>query len=407
MCLAVLATRVPLEFERVRFRIVTAPTPALGQSLPVSLPELSRLAGSPAAVIMRLRGGPQPTGITLALNGTAISNVVVPPNRDIRVDASMDPPAGSGNRLLVTGNGEGWQVTYLEIANVHGFSRGLLGFDIVPRERTNFRRVPWWILVLLLAALLALRPQPRWPPGATWRRAYRAGQAVVLILFVTVVLADRVTQFKILLSVQTFLLCVAVLYAQRTTQACRVLWRLAIAFFWRALAIWRTTARAVGRFAAKPWVPAALAGAAAISASVMALALGAHYAGGADSYRLCRAIRVVGPRATLRRSADRERAAAWYERLGCHATRLRDAAAFGRSRPNCAGLLAGSAHAHGRLASSAWAKRGLPGRSIAGGDDDLAHVRARPRTEWWTPRVSLPHSGWPRARPFFNPVSIP
>jgi hypothetical protein len=284
VCLAVLATRVPLEFERVRFRIITTPTPALGQSLTVSLPELSQLAGSPAAVIMRLRGGSQPIGITLALNGAAISNVVVPPNRDIRLDASIDPPAGSGHRLFVTGNAEGWQVTYLEIANVHGFSRGLLGFDIVPRERTDFRRAPWWILVLLAAGLLALGRQPNWPPGATWRRAYRAGLAVVLLLFFTVVLADRFTQFKILLSLQIFLLCVAVLYAQRTAQACRPLWRLAIAFFWRPPAIWRTTARAVGSFAATPWVPAALAGGAAISASVMALALGAHYAGGADSY---------------------------------------------------------------------------------------------------------------------------
>ena len=275
-CLIVLATRVPLTFERVRFRVVTAPTPAHGQSLAVSLPDLAPLAGSPAAVIMRLRGAAESTRISLALDGTTIAQVVLPPNREIRVDASLFPPRGVGHQFLVSSDRAGWQVTYLEVANVHGFSRGLLGFVIVPREREHFGSAPWWLLVPILLGLLALQPRPDWPAGAARRRLHRIGIGIVLLLFLMTVVADRVTQFKLLLSLETFLLCVAVLYAERTAQVCRALWRAAVWIAWRALDIWRWTVRVVGTVAARPWVPPTLAGTAAVAVSAMALALGAH-----------------------------------------------------------------------------------------------------------------------------------
>lgn len=283
-CLIVLATRVPLEFERVRFRVITAPRPAEGQSLSVSLPDSGPLAGSPAAVVLRLRGGTASTRIALGLDGTAIADIDLPPNREIRVDASTVPPSGAGHQLLVSGDRAGWQLTYLEIANVHGFSRGLFDFNVVPRDR-EVRQAPWWLVVAALVVLLALRPRLDWPLTPARRRVHRIGIGLVLLLFTAVVIADRLTPFKILLGIQTFLLCVAVLYAERTAQTCRTVWRFGVATAGKALAVYRWTLRTGETVvAAKPWLPPAVAGAAAVSVCTMALALGADYAGGADSY---------------------------------------------------------------------------------------------------------------------------
>jgi hypothetical protein len=282
--LIVLATRVPLEFERVRFRVITAPRPAEGQSLSVSLPDPGSLAGSPAAVVVRLRGGTASTRIALGLDGTAIADIVLPPNREIRVDASTVPPPGAGHHLLVSGDRAGWQLTYLEIANVHGFSRGLFDFNVVPRDR-KVRHAPWWLVVAALVGLLALRPRPDWPLAPARRRVHRIGIGLVLLLFVAIVIADRFTPFKILLGIQTFLLCVAVLYAERTAQVCRAVWRFGVPTGGKALAVYhwiRQTGETV--VDARPWITPAIAGVAAVSVCTMALALGSHYAGGADSY---------------------------------------------------------------------------------------------------------------------------
>ena len=283
-CLIVLATRVPLGFERVRFRIVIAPTPAQAHSLSIPVPDLARLAGSPAAIVLRLRGATESSRIAIGLDGTSIADVVVPPNREIRVDASTVPPAGPGHQLLISGNRGDWQVTYLEIGNVHGFSRGLFDVNVVPRGR-DFGQPPWWLLAVVLLGLLALRPKPDWPASPARRRLHRVGIGLVLLLFATVVIADRVTPFAILLAPKTFLLCVAVLYAERTAQVLRAFSQWSLAVVRGTVGAWRRAARSGDEaIAARRWIAPGIAAVAAVSAAATALALGAHYAGGADSY---------------------------------------------------------------------------------------------------------------------------
>src|SRR5262245_29324469 len=120
-CLAVLATRVPLEFARIRVRAVTAPTPALTEpSVTVQLPDGSRLAGSPSAVIVRLRGAAEQARLTLALDGERLTDVDLPARDEIRVDASTSISNAGEHRFVVSGDRTGWQLTYLEIANLHG-----------------------------------------------------------------------------------------------------------------------------------------------------------------------------------------------------------------------------------------------------------------------------------------------
>ena len=66
--LSVLATRAPLDFGRIRFRVVTSPIPAKDNSVSVSLPDLSALAGTPVAIVIRLRGATEPTELALRLD---------------------------------------------------------------------------------------------------------------------------------------------------------------------------------------------------------------------------------------------------------------------------------------------------------------------------------------------------
>ncbi len=57
-CTAVLATSVYVDFDRVRLRVVNGPLPERGTSLSIPLPDLTPVAGSPAAVIIRVQGTP-------------------------------------------------------------------------------------------------------------------------------------------------------------------------------------------------------------------------------------------------------------------------------------------------------------------------------------------------------------
>jgi hypothetical protein len=281
--LSVLATRAPLDFGRIRFRVVTSPIPAKDNSVSVSLPDLSVLAGTPAAIVIRLRGATEPTELALTLDGASIGAVSLAAGQETRVDASTSSLAGPGHHLVVNGDRPQWQLSYLEIANVHGFSRGIIGFDIVPYLNRQFQTLPWWVLVPIGIGLLALRPRPDWPARVAHQRLYQAGVAAVLLLFVAVLTADRFTPFKILLSLKTALLCVAVLYAEGVREAWTWVTRLASAIDAR-LDPWRATASSMVRAAARPWMPPVLAGAVALSVVVLALTRGATYAGGSDSY---------------------------------------------------------------------------------------------------------------------------
>ena len=268
------------------FGVITTPTPAQGQSLAVSLPDLAPLAGSPAAVILRVRGAaPTSTHLALALDGTTIADVILPPAREIRVDASMRPPDGAGHQLRVSGDGAGWEITYLEVGNVHGFSSGLLGFDIVPRERKYFRRAPWWMLVPMLVGLLALRPQPDWPRQAARRRVHRLGVGLVLLLF----LAARCRRPPHAVQDPAQHPGVPAVRRGPLRSANHPGWVARSGRPRRRSPCERSNTGAgrrgpPGAVAARPWVPPTLAGVAAITVSAMALTLGAHYAGGADSY---------------------------------------------------------------------------------------------------------------------------
>jgi hypothetical protein len=288
-CVAVLAARVPLEFSRIRFRVVPEPMPAAQTpSVAVALPDLSTLADAPAAVVIRIQGGEQPATLNIALDDGRIADVVVPPRDEIRVDASAIVPRGENHQLLVTGDRPGWRITYLEIANVHGFSSGLVEFQIVPRAYRRFDTLRPWALILVFLGLLALGPRPDWPATRPGRRLYAAFAGVVLLLFLGALTADRFTPYKLLVMPKGFAVCAAILYAERVLQGARATARATIATGRATLPILvaacRRTARGMAEAAAIPWLPAALVLATSTIVWGITMAVGTHGAGGADSY---------------------------------------------------------------------------------------------------------------------------
>lgn len=214
VCLAVLGTRVSPGFDRTRFLVVTAPRLAQQPVLSVPLPDLTRLSGAPAAVVVRLRGTTEPATVTIALDATHVKTVTVPPGREIRVDAPTLAPAGAGHQLILTGDRAGWQLAHLEIANVYGFSHGTLKFVIVPRERARVPSLPWWGLLVFAIVAVGAYPALDWPHRRGHRWLHRAVVGLVLALFAVSLLADRFTVYRVVFLLETFLLLAALLYLE-------------------------------------------------------------------------------------------------------------------------------------------------------------------------------------------------
>lgn len=219
VCLAaasvgVLAARVELGVERVRHRVVTAPVSAAGTTLTVQVPELPRLAGTRAAVVARLRGPGAAARIVMSLDGEPVADTTVPASGERRVDWSFVAPSGPGHQVALTGDLAGWTLLYLEIANVHGFSRGIIDFAIVPGGRPRLPVAPGWLLALAGLGALALAPRPDWPRPGPIRVLHRVASAAVLAAFATAVVTEWVSRFAVVLSLHTFVLGAAVLYAE-------------------------------------------------------------------------------------------------------------------------------------------------------------------------------------------------
>ncbi|MCC7176772.1 MAG: hypothetical protein IT177_00100 [Acidobacteria bacterium] len=241
VCFAVLATHVHLGFERIRIRVVASPLVASEPTLGIALPDLTPLAGAPAAIIARVSGGGEPTRLALALDDTTLAVVEAPANAETRIDASASITGGRGHSITMSSDRTGWRLDSLEVANVHGFSAGALSFVVVPRGHAGNPRMPWWLAAIIGAGLLVLRPWPVASPGLTprrpegvpavesfpnprrsetWRpeRAARiltgASAGLVLLVFAVVLLADIVSPYRILLSPTTFAILAAILYVR-------------------------------------------------------------------------------------------------------------------------------------------------------------------------------------------------
>lgn len=224
LLLAVLATHVQFGFERVRVRLVASPRLVTDAALVLPVPEISGLAGQPAALILRAKGTGEPVAVTVKFDDAPVARVDLRGQEEIRVDTSAFMSVGREHRIAIDSDRPGWVLSYLEIANVHGHSDGLLGFVVVPPSRDVDRVLPLWMLVPLGAALFALAVIAEWPRRRIWRRLSFGVAAVVGVLFVLVLVADLGSQFKVLLSLKTFLIAATLVYFDAVRRAAIALW---------------------------------------------------------------------------------------------------------------------------------------------------------------------------------------
>ena len=122
-------------FDRVRIQVVTAERASSQRSVVVPLPDLSDLFGFPTAIVLRLENsGLVDRTVTISVSDTELGRRVLRSGRTVRVDLSVSADAGwtSGDRLRIDGDGDGWSLHALELANIHGFSHGMFGFVITP-----------------------------------------------------------------------------------------------------------------------------------------------------------------------------------------------------------------------------------------------------------------------------------
>lgn len=227
LCVGVLGTRVYTAFERVRVRIVTAPQVADASSMRIGVPVHGRLSGERAALILRVQGASEATDLTVALDGNELARATVPAHQEVRIEASIDEVPDSPYTIALASPQRGWALTYLELASLPEFIEALGILTIVPGAQAPDRILPPWALLLLLAGLIALRPRPDWPDGRA-RQLHRLAAGLVLLLFAVSLLAHVFTRYGVLLTLPTFLLCAAVLYAEPLSRGWKRLRRFAL-----------------------------------------------------------------------------------------------------------------------------------------------------------------------------------
>jgi Dolichyl-phosphate-mannose-protein mannosyltransferase len=289
-CALVLHSHVYVSFERIRLIVVTTPKlPAQGNSVVVLIPDPSRLSGQPVAIVVHLRNtGLDPRVVRIALRGSQLASVRVASNRDVRVDLSVPARAAlsEGDPLELVGDGGNWVLTYLELANIHGFSRGFFSFVIVPASLEGPSSAPLLIPLITFIVLLVL-------PLSSLRRirarvvriAHVSAAGLVLLFFVAALIASRVSPYRVLLSLHTYVLVVAILYfpslpqiPEHAIERVRLSTRLGLTGFWRGLCA--LAARAAELRIPAPVVAALLAAA----TTAVGVAYGTMVAGGSDSY---------------------------------------------------------------------------------------------------------------------------
>lgn len=262
-CAVAFHTRVYKQFDPIRLKVVEAEQSPTDGLMVVPLPDAARrLADTWTAVVLRLANrSPDTRIVRITIGTTPIDRVILRPGRTSRVDLGVQVlwDAGIANdRMVLRGNGSGWVLEYLELANLHGSSSGPFSFVVVPDRVMPADRPPKnsAVFVFLMMLVLSLVRRPLHRNGAGDTAAMAVSASALCFLGVTLVL-PVVSPYKVLLSVPAFWLCVATMYgspvAPRVAGACArwltagfgVLWRRGIGpalRFGTDLALWPVAA---------------------------------------------------------------------------------------------------------------------------------------------------------------------
>ena len=209
-CGLVLLTRVYVDFPTSRIKLVTNGQATENGVFSLDVPYAPRMVdtGLPIVLIAHLQNtGAAPVSVNIAWNATNLTTTSLKPSSSRRIDLVL--PEGvtlrGDDRLRFRGSNDTWQLTYLEVANLHGSARGLINAVFVPasvRAASPFT----WPLVLLTVVVFAgvgLRAGAPWAWKSV-RLVHTVTIAFVLGLFALSLLSSVVTPYKVLISSDTF-----------------------------------------------------------------------------------------------------------------------------------------------------------------------------------------------------------
>jgi hypothetical protein len=225
LAMLVLSTHAYSSIERVRAKLVRSP-----QSAEAGVVEVSATSGldalhPPFALIARVHNGAtSPAAFAIEVDGAPVCDRTVPAGRTERVDCAVTAAwaAGASHRVRITGPSAPWTLDYLELATHHGNLTEPAEVFVLPKASTRYTPVPWPVALLLSLLLLAVMQSPRPPPlPALVRYPYRFLIGVAFALLIAVEAADRVSDYRLVLSGATFVKWLVLLQLPRVYVAVR------------------------------------------------------------------------------------------------------------------------------------------------------------------------------------------
>jgi hypothetical protein len=225
----VLSTHVFVAIDRVRVKVLEAPTPAaagLVRATTRGFDEANALR-PPFALIARINSlSPGTSTFSIAVDGAPVCMRDVADGRTRRVDCAVGGAWSQRieHEVTIQGPPTMWRLEYLELATHHGNTDGAHYLVILPASSDRYvRPALGWVIAtwLILAALSLLLPAP--PPMPRWlRRAYRVAVAAVLLELAASMFSQWISDYRIVVSAGTFTNFLILLFAPRLWAACRV-----------------------------------------------------------------------------------------------------------------------------------------------------------------------------------------
>jgi hypothetical protein len=198
----VLAANVYGDFTTVRVKV--SPMAATSGRLDVSLASARRIGDPYVVLIYGVRNtGTAAVTMTARAGDQVLDQSIIRAGDSARVDVAW-PRAASAHLTAIelTGTPGNWRIDSLELANRHGFNRGVVEFLILPRAQP-FGRPPGWLYALLaLSVVLVFIDVPiRWPRWGLRLHSWLV--TLSIILAVAAAVSPALTPFRLVLATHT------------------------------------------------------------------------------------------------------------------------------------------------------------------------------------------------------------
>ncbi len=174
------------------------------------MPYIERLAATPGplVVIARLEN-PAANDVTINVSWNAINiaSTAIGPGQTKRIDLTL--PAGQTlrgeDRIRFRGPDGPWRLKYLEIANLHGSTRGFVNALFVPAAARAEPAFAWPIVLLITIALAGIVFAQGPPWSIKWVRIVHGVLiGAIAVLFTVSLLSALVSPYQVLLAWGTF-----------------------------------------------------------------------------------------------------------------------------------------------------------------------------------------------------------